>query len=102
MKRPVRIPDHTHASIFDQLPIDRANAFRAHDLPEAIEALSLTDWWSLPEIDQSPGIRRFTVEAAPTVAGYHLLVGLDAWADDPGAMVVHVIDIWLANWPDPD
>ena len=35
----------------------------------------MVGWWSLPEIEQSPGIRRFTVEAARTVAGYHLLVG---------------------------
>lgn len=34
------------------------------------------------------------VEAARTVAGYHFLVGLEAWSEDPGAMVVHVIDIW--------
>lgn len=100
MRRPVRVPDHAQASIDDQLPVDRAAVFRAHDLPEAIEALSLIDWWSLPEIDRSPGVRRFTVEAARTVAGYHLLVGLDAWAADPGAMVVHVIDIWPDRWPD--
>lgn len=42
-----------------RLPADRADVFRVHDLPEAIEALTLTDWWSLPEIKQSPGIRRF-------------------------------------------
>ncbi|MCP3989698.1 MAG: hypothetical protein GY724_11530, partial [Actinomycetia bacterium] len=72
VRRPVRVPDHARASIDDQLPIDRAEVFRAHDLPEAVEALSLTDWWSLPEIDQSPGIRRFTVEAARTVDGCHL------------------------------
>lgn len=102
MSRPVRVPDHATASIDAQLPIDRAEVFRAHDLPEAIEALSLVDWWSLPGIEQSPGIRRFTVEAARTVAGYHLLVGLDAWSDDPGAMVIHVIDIWPDRWPHPD
>jgi hypothetical protein len=89
-------------SIGEQLPADRADVFRAHDLPEAIEALSLVDWWSLPEVEQSPGIRRFTVAAARTVAGYHLLVGLDPWADDPGALVVHVIDIWTDRWPAAD
>jgi hypothetical protein len=90
------------ASIGEQLPADRADVFRAHDLPEAVEALSLIEWWSLPEIEQSPGIRRFTVEAARTVAGYHLLVGLDTWADVPGAMVVHLIDIWTDRWPSTD
>jgi hypothetical protein len=69
--QPVRLPDRALASIIDQLSSDTAEVFRFHDLPEAIEALSLTDWWSLPEIEQSPGIRRFTVEAARTVAGYH-------------------------------
>ncbi len=44
MRRPVRIPDHAQASIGDQLPADRAEVFRAHDLPEAVEALSLIDW----------------------------------------------------------
>ena len=102
MRHPVRPPDHTSATIEDQLPLDRAQVFRAHDLPEAIEALAITDWWSLPEIEQSPGIRRFTVEAARTVAGYHLLVGLDTWADDPGALVIHVIDIWPDRWPATD
>jgi hypothetical protein len=58
------VPDHARASIDGQLPADRADVFRAHDLPEAIEALTLTDWWSLPEIEESPGIRRFTVDAA--------------------------------------
>lgn len=51
---------------------------------------------------QSPGTRRFTLEAARTVAGYHLLVGLDAWSEDPGAMVVHIIDIWPDRWPHPE
>jgi len=98
--RPVRVPDHALAGIDTQLPLDRAEVFRTHDLPEAVEALSRTDWWALPEIEQSPGVRRFTVEAARTVAGYHLLVGLDAWADDPGAMVVHAIDVWPDRWPE--
>lgn len=102
MNRPVRLPDHAQASIGEQLPADRAAVFRAHDLPEAIEALSLVDWWGLPEIERSPGVRRFTVEAARTVAGYHLLVGLDAWADDPGALVIHMIDIWNDRWPGTD
>ena len=93
MRRPVRGPDHARASVGDQIPADRA---------EAIEALSLIDWWTLPEIDQSPGIRRLTVEAARTVAGHHLLVGLDTWSDDPGAVVVHVIDIWPDRWPDKE
>ncbi|MGF1597376.1 MAG: hypothetical protein ACFCVK_10690 [Acidimicrobiales bacterium] len=100
MRRPVRVPDHVEATIGQQLPADRAEVFRVHDLREAIEALSLVDWWSLPEIEQSPGIRRFTVGTARTVAGYHLLVGLDTWADDPGAVVVHVIDIWPDRWPE--
>lgn len=99
MIRPVRIPDHARAGIEDQLPLDRARVFLTHDLPEAVDALAHTDWWELPEIRQSPGVRRFTVEAARTVAGFHLLVGLDIWADDPGAMVVHVIDIWADRWP---
>lgn len=58
MRRSVRVPDHAKASIDAQLPADRAEVFRAHNLPEAIEALSLVDWWGLPEIEQSPGIRR--------------------------------------------
>lgn len=99
MKRSVRVPNHTLASIDKQLPPDRRDVFIAHDLPEAVEALSLVDWWSLPELPQALGIRRFTVEAARTVAGYHLLVGLDTWADDPGAMVIHVVDVWADRWP---
>ncbi len=102
MSQPVRVPDHAQANISEQLSADRAEVFLTHDLPEAIEALSLVDWWSLPEIEQSPNIRRFTVEAARTVAGYHLLVGLDTWAEDPGALVVHVIDIWTDRWPATD
>ncbi len=102
MKRPIRLPDHALASIDDQLPADRADVFRAHDLPEAIDALSLVDWWQLPEIPNAPGTRRFTVDAARTVSGYHLLVGLDTWSEDPGAMVVHVIDVWADRWPRSD
>ena len=101
MSHPVRLPDHTLASIDDQLPLDRAEVFKTHDLPEAIAALSLVDWWKLPEAASALGIRRFTVDAARTVAGYHLLVGLDTWADEPSAMVVHVIDIWSDRWPGP-
>ena len=96
------MPDHALDSISDQLPADRAQVFLSHDLPEAIEALSDTDWWSLPEIPRAPGLRRFTVEAARTVAGYHFLVGLDAWDEDPGAVVIHVIDIWSDRWPTSD
>ena len=59
MRQPVRVPDHAQANIDAQLPADRAEAFRAHYLPEAIEVLSLVDRWSLPEIEQSPGIRHF-------------------------------------------
>ena len=99
MRWQVRVADHALASIDDQLPPDRAEVFRTHDLPEAIEALARTDWWSLPEIEQSPGIRRFTVDAARTVGGYHLLLGLDTWADEAAAVVVHVIDIWSDRWP---
>lgn len=102
MNRPVRLSDHAISSISDQLPDDRAHVFLSHDLPEAIEALSKTDWWFLPEIPRAPGIRRFTVEAARTVAGYHFLVGLDTWHEDPRAVVVHVIDIWSDRWPTPD
>jgi hypothetical protein len=86
-------------SIGEQLPADRADVFRAHDLPEAIEALSLVDWWSLPEVEQSPGIRRFTVAAARTVAGTTCWSASIPWAEDPGALVVHVIDIWTDRWP---
>ena len=99
MTQLVRLPNHALASIDDQLPLDRADVFKAYDLPEALAALSLVDFWELPEISQAPGIRRFTVEAARTVAGYHLLVGLDTWADEPGAIVIHVIDIWSDRWP---
>ena len=73
--------------------------FWAHDLQEAVAAIALVDWWTLPEVANSPGIRRFTVEAARTVGGFHLLVGLDTWSAEPGAMVVHVIDIWSDRWP---
>ncbi len=95
----VRVPEHALDSSDDQLPLDRAEAFKAHDLAEAITALSLVEWLSLPEVPTAPSIRRFTVEAARTVAGYHLPVGLDAWAEEAGAMVVHVIDIWSDRWP---
>lgn len=99
MTHPVRLPDHALASINDQLAFDRAETFRTQDLPEALAALALLDWWELPEITQAPGIRRFTVETARTVAGYHLLIGLDTWADEADAMVIHVIDIWPDRWP---
>ena len=99
MKRAVRVPEHALLSLDEQLAPDRVNVFQAHDLKEAIEALSLVDWWDLPEIPGAPGVRRFTVEAARTVSGYHLIVGLDTWSDDPGAMVVHVIDVWADRWP---
>ena len=102
MTHPVRLPDHTLAGIDEQLPLDRAEVFKLHDVPEALTALSLVDWWTLPEVDRSPGVRRFTVAAARTVAGYHLLVGLDTWSDQAGAMVVYVIDIWPDRWPSSD
>ena len=66
MTQPVRLPNHALASVDDQLPPDRAELFKARDLPEALAALSLANFWKLPEIDQAPGIRRFTVEAART------------------------------------
>lgn len=71
MKRAVRVPEHALLSLDDQLAPDRVGVFQAHDLKEAIEALSLVDWWDLPEIPGAPGVRRFTVEAARTVSGYH-------------------------------
>ena len=101
MNQAVRLPDHALASIDDQLPANRAELFRILDLREAIAALSATDWWSLPEISQAPGIRRFTVEAGRTCAGYHLFVGLDAWSVDAGAMVIYHVDIWPDGWPSP-
>ena len=35
---------------------------RPQPRPDRPPALSLVDWWTLPEVEQSPGIRRFTVE----------------------------------------
>lgn len=102
MTHSVRLPDHTLASLDNQLPKDRVAVFKQHDLPEALAALAEVDLWELPELRQAPGIRRFTVEAARTVAGYHLLVGLDTWANEAGAIVVHVIDVWPDRWPKPD
>ena len=99
MTRSVRLPDHAFESIESQLPAGRAASFRALDLREALVALSVVDWMALPQLAQSPGVRRFTVESARTVAGFHLLVGLDPWADEPDAVVVHVIDIWADEWP---
>lgn|GEM_PF-4774061 len=43
---PVRVPEHALASIDEQLSYDRAEVFKAHDLAEAVAALSLVDWYS--------------------------------------------------------
>jgi hypothetical protein len=97
--RPVRLGDSALDDIESQLPPERIDDFRRHDLRRVLEALSAVDAiWDEIGVPHGPG-RRITL-AGQTVAGFHLFVSEDSTDPRPGALVVFGIDVWLDDFPD--
>lgn len=97
--RAVRLGDSALDDIEAQVPADRLDDFRRHDLRRVLDALSEDDTiWEEVGVPHGPG-RRITL-AGQTVAGLHLFVTEDAADPRPGALVVFGIDVWLDDFPD--
>jgi limonene-1,2-epoxide hydrolase len=97
--RPVRLGDAALDDLAAQIPTERIESFRRHDLRPVLEALSQDDAiWDDVGIPHGPG-RRITL-GGQTVAGFHLFVIEDPADPRPGSLVVFGIDIWLDHFPD--
>ncbi len=96
--RPVRLGSSALEEIESQVPGDRLDGFRRHDLRPLLEALSDDDAvWDEVAIPHGPG-RRITV-SGQTVAGFHLFIIEDLDDPRPGALVVFAVDVWLDDFP---
>jgi hypothetical protein len=96
--RPVRLGDPALEDIEAQVPPDRIDAFRRHDLAPVLDALAGDDAiWEEVGVPRGPG-KRFTL-AGRSVAGFHLFVTEDPIDPRPGALVVFAIDVWLDDFP---
>ena len=96
--RPVRLGASALDDIEAQIPTDRLDQFRSHDLRPVLEALSKDEAiWDEIGVPQGPG-RRITL-AGQTVAGFHLFIAEDPADPRPGALVVFAADVWLDHFP---
>jgi len=90
--RPVRLGGSALDDIESQVPPERVDDFRRHDLRPVLEALSEDDAvWDEVAIPHGPG-RRLTL-AGRTVAGFHVFVIEDVADPRPGALVVFGLDV---------
>lgn len=97
--RPIRLAEAAVLDIEAQVPADRIDAFRAHDLAPTLQALASTaTTWTDYAIAHGPGWR-VSLDGAST-AGFHLFITDDLVDPRPDALVVYAIDIWLDRFPD--
>jgi len=97
--RPVRLGDSALDDIEAQVPAERIDDFRRHDLRPVLDALSEdAAIWDEVGVPHGPG-RRITL-GGRTVAGFHLFVTEDPSDPRPGALVVFGVDVWLDDFPD--
>ncbi len=97
--RPVRLGGSAFDDLEAQLPADRLDDFRRHDLRPVLEALSDDDAvWDEIAVPHGPGRRLSLV--GRTVAGFHVFVTEDIDDPRPGSLVVFGLDIWLEDFPE--
>jgi limonene-1,2-epoxide hydrolase len=96
--RPVRLGASALDDIEAQVPTDRLDGFRQHDLRPLLEALSKDEAiWDEVGVPHGPG-RRITL-VGQTVAGFHLFIIEDLADPRPGALVVFAAYVWLDDFP---
>lgn len=96
--RPVRLSEAAVDDITTQVPGDRLEGFRVHDLAPALHFMSTTSALGDYLADAGPAWR-YTVQGS-TVAGFHMFVADDDVDPREGALVVVQIDVWLDDFPE--